>query len=382
MQPSLRFKKFQSHYVTCKLEDLGVIERGRFTPRPRNDPQFFIGGEIPFVQTGDIVSAPLYIEKYTQFINEKGLKVSKQFPTNTVFVTIAANIGDTAIAKEPVACTDSVVAIKTNPSKTTPLWLKYFLDTKKGELDSNASQNAQKNINLQVLKPLKVNLPVIEEQIKIASFLSAVDEKISQLSKKHELLNQYKKGVMQKIFSQKLRFKADDGSNYPDWEFSSFNNLFFLANDKSSQIMSSKYLSSGVVPIVDQGKSVISGWTNSTKIFNNLPVIIFGDHTRIIKWVDFEFCQGADGTQLIKTIDMLLPKFGYYLLSNVKLPNLGYSRHLKELKQTNFAFPKSVLEQSQISSFLSALDEKIQNTQYQLEATKQYKQGLLQQMFV
>ena len=187
---------------------------------------------------------------------------------------------------------------------------------------------------------------------------------------------------MQKIFSQKLRFKADDGSNYPDWEFSSFNNLFFLANDKSSQIMSSKYLSSGVVPIVDQGKSVISGWTNSTKIFNNLPVIIFGDHTRIIKWVDFEFCQGADGTQLIKTIDMLLPKFGYYLLSNVKLPNLGYSRHLKELKQTNFAFPKSVLEQSQISSFLSALDEKIQNTQYQLEATKQYKQGLLQQMFV
>lgn len=142
--PKLRFKDFSDELREFKLEDISEVSRGKFTPRPRNDPRYFLNGTTPFLQTGDIVKAPLYIEKYSQFLNEEGVKVSKIFNADTVFVTIAANIGDVAIAKETVACTDSVVAIVPREDIVDFLWLKYFLDTKKNELNSKATQNAQK----------------------------------------------------------------------------------------------------------------------------------------------------------------------------------------------------------------------------------------------
>ncbi len=149
--PKLRFKdndgKCFPEWEEKRLEQLALVERGKFSVRPRNDPRYF-GGAIPFVQTGDIVFAGLYLTRFSQTLNEEGLKVSRLFPKNTILITIAANIGDTTITKFDVACTDSVVAIQPYDGKANPVWLKLSLDTKKDELDSQATQNAQKNINL------------------------------------------------------------------------------------------------------------------------------------------------------------------------------------------------------------------------------------------
>ena len=90
-----------------KLNEKSSIQRGRFSPRPRNDPQFY-NGDYPFVQTNDVVNSKGKITTYSQTLNEKGLKVSKLFPQGTILMTIAANIGFTGILTRDMTCPDSL----------------------------------------------------------------------------------------------------------------------------------------------------------------------------------------------------------------------------------------------------------------------------------
>jgi type I restriction enzyme S subunit len=264
------------------------------------------------------------------------------------------------------------------------VFTNYLLRTSKvrKQLVARGKTATMTTIGQADIAAVMITFPSLREQTKIAKFLSAVDEKISFLTQKHDLLTQYKKGVMQQIFSQELRFKDDDGQDFPEWEEAGFDELFYVANNKKIQIKSSDYLEQGNTPIVDQGQKHIVGYTNNTEIYKDVPVIIFGDHTRILKWIDFVFASGADGTQLLKSTDKLNLKFGYYALCHIELPNLGYSRHMKELKNQFIIIPTSIVEQTKIANFLTAIDDKITATQAQLKAVKQYKQGLLQQMFV
>lgn len=159
------------------LGSLATLERGRFSARPRNDPKYF-GGEVPFVQTGDVANAGRNLSSYSQTLNSAGLSVSKMFPVETILITIAANIGATAITTFPVACPDSLVGIRAHAGKADTAWLKYSLDFCQASLDSQAGQNAQKNINLQVLEPLKLHVPPLCEQQRIGALLSTWDAAI------------------------------------------------------------------------------------------------------------------------------------------------------------------------------------------------------------
>jgi type I restriction enzyme, S subunit len=162
----------------ASLASLASVERGKFSVRPRNDPKYF-GGDVPFVQTGDVANAGMFLRSYSQTLNEQGVSVSRVFPTDTILLTIAANIGATAITTFPVACPDSVVGIRPYPDKTDVLWLKYALVDQQTNLDAQASQNAQKNINLEVLKPLTLRVPPYLEQQRIGKFLVCWDEAIA-----------------------------------------------------------------------------------------------------------------------------------------------------------------------------------------------------------
>lgn len=159
------------------MEEVADVKRGKFSPRPRNDPRYF-GGQTPFVQTGDVVAAKKYLTRYNQTLNDEGVAVSKVFPAGTILMTIAANIGDTAITAFPVACPDSVVGISPKNGQADGEWLNAILETKKADLESQAPQNAQKNINLEVLRPLQLLTPPYQEQRRIAEILGAWDHAI------------------------------------------------------------------------------------------------------------------------------------------------------------------------------------------------------------
>ena len=168
------------------LGNVASIERGKFAHRPRNAPQFY-GGKIPFIQTGDVTKANGRIRSYTQTINEEGLKISRVFPKGTIVLTIAANIGDTAILEFDSAFPDSLVGITPN-SDMDSAFLEYYLRTQKPEMDRLAPKGTQKNINIQFLKPWPVPKPSLDEQKTIARHLHTLDDKLEIASKKHVAL--------------------------------------------------------------------------------------------------------------------------------------------------------------------------------------------------
>lgn len=181
-----------------KLSDIAEVERGKFSHRPRNDSAFY-GGDIPFIQTGDVVASFGRVNKFTQTLNEKGLQVSRLFKKGTIVMTIAANIGETAILEFDSCFPDSLVGI--TPRTTNPVFLEYYLRTCKKYLDSIATQSAQKNINLEKLSPLLVVVPELNEQEKIAEILMSIDEKIQVNKKLLAKQAELKKGLMQDLLS-------------------------------------------------------------------------------------------------------------------------------------------------------------------------------------
>jgi type I restriction enzyme S subunit len=150
--------KLDELYASCDLvsmQQAAVVERGRFSARPRNDPAFY-GGRHPFIQTGDVVAAGGgVVHEASQHLNDAGLSVSRIFPAGTVAVTIAANIGDTALLGVEMCFPDSVVGIIARDGYE-PRFLERCVSRARPSLEAEAPQSAQRNINLQDLRPLAV----------------------------------------------------------------------------------------------------------------------------------------------------------------------------------------------------------------------------------
>ena len=149
-----------------KISDIGVLGRGKSRHRPRNDPALY-GGVHPFIQTGDVANAGEYILSHSQTYSELGLLQSKLWPANTLCITIAANIADTAILSYPACFPDSIVGFVANEKICRVKYVKWFIDSIKDRLEQFAPATAQKNINLAVLEDIKIKLPPLDEQTEI-----------------------------------------------------------------------------------------------------------------------------------------------------------------------------------------------------------------------
>ena len=164
----------------AQLQDVATVERGKFSHRPRNLPEFF-GGPYPFVQTGDIVASTGDLRGASQMLSDEGLKYSKSFPNDSILITIAANIGFTAITTQETWCPDSVVGIVPKDGIDVR-FLEYVLRTKQKYLENHvATQTAQKNINLQDLKPLRLHMPDTAIQKEIANQLHELEKAVADL---------------------------------------------------------------------------------------------------------------------------------------------------------------------------------------------------------
>lgn len=243
------------------------------------------------------------------------------------------------------------------------------------------------NLYFSYLEDVAINIPTIEEQTKIANFLTAVDEKISQLTQKCELLAQYKKGVMQKIFSQELRFRDDDGQEFPEWDEQSLDELLDYEQPTKYLVSSTEYSDNYPTPVLTAGKTFILGYSNETTGIceDGLPVIIFDDFTTAFKYVTFPFKAKSSAMKIlrIKNGSKNSIKYIYEAMQLIDFPSGDEHKRywISEYSKQPIPVP-SAKEQIKIANFLSAIDDKITHTQAQLKAAKQYKQGLLQQMFV
>ena len=170
--------KYNKSWSVDKLNDLGDFSRGKSKHRPRNDERLFVDGKYPFIQTGDIKDANLYIKNHTQEYGEFGLKQSKLWNKGTLCITIAANIAETAILSYPACFPDSVVGFNAYESKSSEIFMYYVFEYIKASIQNAASGSIQDNINIDYLMTLKFRIPEKKYQDMIVALLGAIDKKI------------------------------------------------------------------------------------------------------------------------------------------------------------------------------------------------------------
>ena len=185
------------------LASVAKLERGRFMHRPRNEPRFY-GGKTPFIQTGDVVRSRGQIREYTQTLNDDGVAISRVFPTGTILITIAANIGFSGLLQFDAACPDSLIAL-TPYDQVSNRFLNFYLQTQQLAMDQAAPKGTQKNINIQFLSPWPVPLPSKEEQREIVDVLDVIDRKAEIQRGKREVLEQLFKMLLHKLLTNEIR---------------------------------------------------------------------------------------------------------------------------------------------------------------------------------
>ena len=157
-----------------RLQQIGELSRGRSQKRPRNDPSLFVNGTFPFIQTGDVARANGHISHWTTMYNQDGVSQSRIWPSGTVCLTIAANIGDVAILDFDACFPDSVVGFNAYRPIISNEFFMYVLMCYKTILDKLSRSTAQKNINIEILSQIAFPLPPLAEQNRIV-------EKLEQL---------------------------------------------------------------------------------------------------------------------------------------------------------------------------------------------------------
>jgi len=170
--------KYNAEWNTKPLSDLGMFRRGKSRHRPRNDPKLFDNGTYPLVQTGEVKAANLYIRSHEACYNEFGLSQSALWPENTLCITIAANIAETALLGYPMCFPDSVVGFNADPEESSELFMHYVFTYIRKAIQNSASGSIQDNINIEYLTGLRFKIPLKAYQDKIVAVLSALDKKI------------------------------------------------------------------------------------------------------------------------------------------------------------------------------------------------------------
>ncbi|MHB8160842.1 MAG: restriction endonuclease subunit S [Thermoleophilia bacterium] len=182
-----------------KLNELGQVGRGKSKHRPRNDPSLY-GGAFPFVQTGDVKAANLYINRYSQTYNEKGLAQSKLWQPGTLCITIAANIAETAILREAACFPDSIVGFESEPDKSDVRFIKYYFDVIKRLMQNISKGTTQDNLSLDKLLSFDFDIPKLSIQQKIASILSAYDDLIENNTRRIRILEEMAQSLYREWF--------------------------------------------------------------------------------------------------------------------------------------------------------------------------------------
>ena len=384
--PKLRFKEFSENYKKYKFEDIFSFSTGKNIKQNEASPNF----DIPCVRYGELYH--MYSEVISKVINKTNLDKSELTFSqgNEILLPSAGedplDIGSASALKIANVAIGRTINILRPLSDNIylPEYVSYLINTKlKKKISTLAKGVSISNVYNSDLKTLTLSLPSKQEQEKIALFLTSIDTKIEQLIKKEELLQQYKKSIMQKIFNQEIRFKADDGSEFCDWEEKKLGDILDYIQPTKYLVKDTEYNDSYTIPVLTAGKTFILGYTNETDgVFeNNLPVIIFDDFTTANKFVNFPFKAKSSAMKILVSKNNNI-KFIYEAIQMIKYEVGGHERHwISKFSFLNIFIP-CIEEQTKIANFLSSIDSKIEKVKKQLNSTKEFKKALLQQMFV
>jgi type I restriction enzyme, S subunit len=291
-------------------------------------------------------------------------------PTRTgragdILMSVRAPVGDVNLATEACALGRGVAAIRAAPQSNS-IFLYYALQFYKPQLVAASSGAIFESINKAALHDLEIHLPSEPEQEKIAAILWKLQRAIAIQDKLLKATADLKQSAMQRLFTHGLRGEplkdTEIGPMPESW------NPLAVADcvtpyrfDRDRQLPKSAYQRAGKWPVVDQGQSEVAGYTDDDdKVHRSaVPIIIFGDHSRTLKYLTQPFVLGADGTKPLLAKGNINAAFLFYALQHLDIPSKGYSRHYKYLAESLIAIPSDTREQGDIATILSTLDRKL-----------------------
>lgn len=403
--PSMRFSEFSEQWKENIFYDLlsDILDfRGRTPLKLGLD----WGGTIPSlsalnVKMGyiDLTVDPHLgsVELYKKWMNKGDLL------KDDLLFTMEAPLGNVALVPDDkkYILSQRVVAFKTNKSVYNPFLYHLMADGKFQNLIRNLSTGTTaKGINQKSLSKVKVYVPIYSEQKKIADFLSSIDSWLNNLRSQKESLESYKKGMMQKIFSQEIRFKDEKGKHYPKWDMKKLEDLGEIIGGGTPATAKQEYWNGGInwfTPSEIKEKYAFSSIRKISKLgLNNsstkmLPIgsLLFTSRATVGEVsISMEMSTTNQGFQSISVNNQNSNEFLYYWIKfnkNRFLRKANGSTFLeisnREMKSMKDKFP-ILPEQQKIADFLTSIDELIESKQKQIKETSNWKKGLMQQMFV
>ena len=395
--PKLRFKEFCSEYNEYNLGKL--LKSYRLGGNYSNSE---IKTNFPLIKMGNLNRGSINLSKIEYIPNDEIINDEDRIQLGDLFFNTRNTlelVGKVAIWRNelPVAYYNSNLM---RLEFENNFYMNFLLNTEKSLEKLKAIASGTTSVAAIYTKDLlkvKVKVPFVDEQTKIATFLSAVDEKISQLTQKHQLLSQYKQGMMQKLFSQQIRFKADDGSEFEEWLFLEIGDVFKFKQGKQVSIEDQDLYktdaSTRFIRIVDLTSThephryIVDYSKNDLIEKDDLFMVRYGSPGLL----GFGY-EGVIANNLFRIIPIhpkqVFSKFSYYLFESLypQVCQLSSSTTMPAISFASLNTLKVCLpcleEQTKIANYLSAIDQKIVVVAQQIEQAKQWKKGLLQQMFV
>ena len=407
--PKLRFQEFDGDWESKKLKDLTDILKCGVA----STPKYVTEGGYPFLSAQNISrNGEMNYSKVNNISDDFYKKISKTklLKGDILYSRVGASYGVAAIfdREEEYGVYVSLTHIRVNDTLNN-IFLKQFLNSPKARIQAEQGVfqgGGVQNLNVGVVEEFNLTLPSKQEQTKIASFLSAVDEKITQLTQKHQLLSQYKQGMMQKLFSQQIRFKADDGSEFGEWDEYSLDTLLSkIIDNRGKTPVTEANLEIPLIEVNAIGQRRIKyekvskyfsedTFQNWFRAYLEHQDILFSTvgNTAICSIYTDEIKAGIaqNIVGLRANTKLIQPTFLYYLLTeisnnqkfkSIEMQAVQPSIKVSQMIHLTFLTP-CLEEQTKIANFLSSIDQKIEVTAQQIEQAKQWKKGLLQQMFV
>lgn len=400
IMPLLRFPEFTDNWVTKKLNNLGTVVNGlTYSPNDVNDNGVLV------LRSSNIQNNQLSFEDNV-YVNADDFN---EVLENDILICVRNGskrlIGKNVLIPKNIEGVAFGAFMSVYRSKYNKFIFQLFAtESYQRTIYENLGATIN-SINNSEIKKFQFNFPSILEQQKIASFLTDIDAKITKLTKKKKLLEEYKKGVMQKIFNQELRFKDDDGNDFPEWEEKRLGNICEMTSSKRVYI--SDYVEEGIpfyrgkeisdikmnrIPsdILYISESRYNDFKDKYGVpkINDILITAVGTLGNVLRIANDDKFYFKDGNLIwlksIKEESKFLEILLQYSTPKLLKTAIGSSQKaltMVELRKLRFLFP-SVEEQTKIATFLLDVDLKIQAINTKIENSKTFKKGLLQQMFV
>ncbi len=379
--PQIRFPEFTDAWEQRKLSDIGDIITG--TTPPTKDKDNY-GGDRLFVSPADI-QGNRYVTATNTTLTDKGYALGRELRGGTsLFVSIGSTIGKVAQIKDSATTNQQINAVVPYDEMNDD-FVFTMLENESDKIKKMSAQQAVPIINKTTFGDTEIKCPQKDEQIRIGRFFSDLDNLITLHQRRCDTYKKMKKGIMQKLFNQEVRFKKDDGSDYADWEEKSLGDLLQYEQPTKYIVASDDYTGCSKYPVLTAGKSFILGYTDETDgVYKKGDVIIFDDFTCDSKYVDFKFKVKSSAMKMLTTVNPYHSlKVIFELMNRIGFKSLGHQRHwISIMSQEAIIIPSDIEEQTKIANCLFEYDALISASEQKVEAYKKLKKAMLQKMFV